>query len=939
METVYASNCHTTRRNLWNNLSQILSDHALLWCIVGDFNAIQGAHEHQGSHNPNRVHMMDFSNWSNGNNLLDIPSKGNYFTWSNGKVGRDFIQRRLDRSFCNQLWISSATIMNVSTLNRLKSDHFPLLLEFSFSHVQHISNFRFLGMWILHDSCEALVKKVWSTQEQLVIHSDSSVLKNQELTAQKNLEKLLIMEESFWKDNAKIKWHLEGDRNTSYFHKCAKIRQAKNTITHIRTNDGMLHDPDAMAAHAVNYFTNLFCFAGDQINDFSMVDEVIPDLVNADMNRFLTSIPSEEEIKNAVFKLNKDGAPGPDGFGGIFYHTYWSIIKKEVIDAVIQFFKTGWILPKYNSNNIILLPKHKEADTMESFRTIALANFKFKILSKILSDRLATLMPSLISVEQRGFIKGRCIKDCICTASEAINHLHNKAFGGNMALKVDITKAFDTINWNFLLHVLRSYGFNHVFCSWIKSILHSAYLSISFNRASKGFFNCKRGVRQGDPVSPLLFCLSQDVLSRSITKLITIGNLKLIKTSNNLVIPSHVMYADDILIFCKASISNVNSLTSLFTRYYKISDQFVNSSKSSLFPSCISNSKIQNILNKTGFSKGSLPFMYLGVPLFKGKPKTIHLRPIADRILAKMAGWKGSTLSMAGRVCLVKSIIEGMLNHTIAIYDWPVAILKEIEKAARNFIWSGSTVKRKICVAAWNKICRPKLHGGLGIRSLLRINEDSNLRLAWDIRNSVEQWAVILIARVLKGFGTINYHIFSSIWSSIKAEWPTLIRNCAWILGNGSNINFWLDNWCGNPLVLSTSVEFLNLHDISLKSKVRDFIHDSSWNIPLIWSDLFPFLEHKLNPNLLSNLEVEDICIWPHCTSGILTLQEAYKFKNPSAPIVWTKAVWNKDIPPSKSIFVWKLMMNKLATDDNLTIRGCNIVSICSLCRSSLETA
>lgn len=353
----------------------------------------------------------------------------------------------------------------------------------------------------------------------------------------------------------------------------------------------------------------------------------------------------------------------------------------------------------------------------------------------------------------------------------------------------------------------------------------------------------------------------------------------------------------------------------------------------------ISNTKLQNILNKTGFSKGTLPFMYLGVPLFKGKPKFVHFRPIADRILAKMSGWKDSCLFMEGRVYLVKSIIEGMLNHTISIYVWPVAILKEVEKAARNFIWSGSTVKRKICVDSWHKICKPKIHGGLGLKSLLRLNDAAKVRLAWDFHNSVEQWTIILRARVLKSFGTINYHIFSSIWSSIKAEWLTLNLNCAWLLGNGSNINFWLDSCCGPPLIMDTSVDYLTLHSISVNSKVCDFINNRSWNIPLIWYDLFSFLEHKLNRRLLCNLEMEDMCIWPHCTSGSLTLQEAYNFKNPSVPFDWTKAIWRKDIPPSKSIFVWKLMMKKIATDDNLILRGCNIVSLCSQCRSATETS
>lgn len=112
----------------------------------------------------------------------------------------------------------------------------------------------------------------------------------------------------------------------------------------------------------------------------------------------------------------------------------------------------------------MMLPKTNDADTMDEFRPITLSNFKFKIITKIIIDRLVSFMPTLVSLEQRGFIQGRCIKDYICLASEAINHLDNKAFGGNLTLKVDIAKHFDTISWEFLLQVLRNFCFNKIFC-------------------------------------------------------------------------------------------------------------------------------------------------------------------------------------------------------------------------------------------------------------------------------------------------------------------------------------------------------------------------------------------------------------------------------------------------------------------------------------------
>lgn len=214
-------------------------------------------------------------------------------------------------------------------------------------------------------------------QGDLIGNEENRDLKAKEVAAQQVLEKFLTMEEDFWKDKARIKRQLEGDRNTSFFRKSAKIKLAKNTTTHLKTSEGMIHGPDDMVAHAVDYFSNLFYFAGTSTMDFSMVDESIPDLVDSNMNNFLTAIPSSNEIKKAIFNLSKYSAPGPDGFGG-FFNTYWSIIKYWFIISITQFFTTRWFLPNYNSINIILLHKFKDADIMESFRPIAMATFKLK---------------------------------------------------------------------------------------------------------------------------------------------------------------------------------------------------------------------------------------------------------------------------------------------------------------------------------------------------------------------------------------------------------------------------------------------------------------------------------------------------------------------------------------------------------------------------------
>ena len=203
-------------------------------------------------------------------------------------------------------------------------------------------------------------------------------------------------------------------------------------------------------------------------------------------------------------------------------------------------------------------------------------------------------------------------------------------------------------------------------------------------------------MRQGDPLSPLLFCIAEDVLSRSITLLVEQGKIDRIKGSRYCNVPSHSLYADDIMIFCKGRIASIQALMQLFNSSALASGQLINPSKSTAFYGSISTTRIDHITELIGLNKGSLPFTYLGVPIFKGKPKKSHLQPIADKIKSKHSAWKASLLSIAGRVTLVKSVIQGMMVHSISIYSWPKKLLKEIETWIRNFIWSGDIAKRKL---------------------------------------------------------------------------------------------------------------------------------------------------------------------------------------------------------------------------------------------------
>jgi len=162
ISVVYASTNYIHRRQLWQSLESH-QNQTIPWCSIGDFNSILGSHEHRGAFPPARGPMNDFSDWSDNNNLFHLPTRGVQLTWSNGRGGSRHTERRLDRVICNQQWLDMCNSLNVTTLTKLKSDHFPILLHFENSQTTFKSQFKFLNMCTLHENCKHVIQDSWNT--------------------------------------------------------------------------------------------------------------------------------------------------------------------------------------------------------------------------------------------------------------------------------------------------------------------------------------------------------------------------------------------------------------------------------------------------------------------------------------------------------------------------------------------------------------------------------------------------------------------------------------------------------------------------------------------------------------------------------------------------------------------------------------------------------
>jgi hypothetical protein len=497
---IYASTFYIKRRNLWQDLTTLLNNNNGPWMFIGDFNSILGAHEKLGGKLPLQIACFEFLSWTSLHSLIHLETNGAKYTWTNKRDGGAFIAQRLDRAICNETWIDHWSILNCNTLVKCHSDHFPLLLNF---HKQPPSNiiprFTFFKVWAAIEGCAELIANHWAIQVQgtpmHILHYKLKNLKpklqiwnktvvgnfyhhvntaHQHLNeAQLAIDQLgfsversqvevdclteyshaLNLLNSFWQEKNKNARFLEGDRNTAFFHRSAKIRDVQSNISLLKDGTDTLTSSSDIEAHVLRYFTNIFSADSHQVHN-DLPEKFIPHSVTLADNERLTALPLADEIKSAVFDLSGDAAPGPDGYPGHFYQRFWNIIGPDVVNSTQHFFMHNYLMPNMNSNLLILIPKVPGADKLDNFRPIALANFQFKIITKILADRLGSIAAKIISVNQKGFIPGRHIHDCIMTASEAVNLLHKKTYGGNIAMKIDIRKAFDTVNWQFLIHVL-----------------------------------------------------------------------------------------------------------------------------------------------------------------------------------------------------------------------------------------------------------------------------------------------------------------------------------------------------------------------------------------------------------------------------------------------------------------------------------------------------
>lgn len=503
---------------------------------------------------------------------------------------------------------------------------------------------------------------------------------------------------------------------------------------------------------------------------------------------------------------------------------------------------------------------------------------QYKIVTKVIANRLKEFLHKVIGQEQSSFVPHRQIADNIVIYQEALHTMRSKkGIVGHMVLKIDLEKAYDRLSWKFLQETLQEVGLNQQWVRNIMACVTTSRLAIIWNGDQLEWIKPGRGVRQGDPLSPYLFVLCMERLSHSIKAEVARGNWRGMKLSRYGPTISHLFFADDMVLFAEANEEQLETIKRCLKQFEEASGQRVSLKKSQIFFSRnVEPDKACRLSEAAGISQTSDLGRYLGVPSVHGRVTPSMFSHLIERTEAKLEGWRTRYLSLAGKMILAQSVLSAIPFYSMQTSYLPLGLCDDIEKRIRKFLWGN-----KIHLVSWETVTKDKKEGDLGIRNLRHMNLAFLAKLGWRMINEKDTlWVRIIQAKYRKNITNDSNFIWktgaSNVWKGICEANFILKQGVRKVARTGRNISFWHDRWIHTEPLITKATKIIIGDEV--KCLVADY-----WTTKGTWdweglSDLLP--RSILNDLNLCCLNVQDFdkdeIYWDKEISGLFSVASAY---------------------------------------------------------------
>ncbi|KAL9672679.1 hypothetical protein QQ045_028931 [Rhodiola kirilowii] len=738
----------------------------------------------------------------------------------------------------------------------------------------------------------------------------------------------------FNKQRTNAQWIKEGDANTKFFHSLLKNRRNRNSINQITLQDGSSSsDIDTIKHKFSAYFRDLL----GQAKDCSPIDtdavEQGPAVIGAHYRSLVRAV-NDKEIWFVLNSMGNDKAPGPDGFSASFFKKNWSIIGKELCEGVRHCLRHNAMPKGVNAAYLALIPKNNQASKPEDYRPISCCNITYKIVASLVAGRLKEVLPCIINQAQGAFVKDRSIVDNICLGHQLFNGYGRKNISERLAWKIDLRKAYDTIDWKFLISMLNLLKFPSKFISWIEICLQSTSYSILINGEMHDFFEGRRGIRQGDPLSPFLFTIAMECLFRMLLKLTKAEGFYHHPKCHRINL-SHIMFADDLIVFSSGRNSAISAIKNVVSKFLSCSGLAINCQKSHLFPGGMCKTKSEWAERTIGTSASPLPVRYLGLPLTSKSLRKKDCDIIIERITARLDCWSNMLLSRAGRRVLVASVLQAMVFFWARVCILIKTVIQAVNSICARFLWKGNSVKKGGHLVKWSDVCISKEEGGLGLKDLGNMNMAMVINQIWGKCREVGLQCISINNNVVRwrgtgdGFGVKDtYNMltvhnetvdrFRLVWNSYN-EW-LVVQNKIMTIDRLSHWGVQTSNFCA---LCDTGIEsrdhlfFECTYSQDVWSKVLGFLHIfptfNRWDLLIPWFKGMPQTRLKTKMSAAATTRVMN-GVW----------------------VARNKKIFREEVTPSARIIqetIWYLrmklgavQMDKLSIADRSWLRDMNFI-------------